>query len=142
MSGTFTRPGHFIIALYKAITNVCFLTQYLLFYLLDDITNVIIRDTRPAGQAKATFEQFFAYPVHVTRIILVNRLFMHRLPQRTALYARRVQRHAHGLDVSVWFAIGVERCRCVCYSGRTAHSALLSHSLQNRSQINEHQQII
>ena len=49
---------------------------------------------------------------------------MHRLPQGAALYARRVQRHAHGLDVSVWFAIGVERCRCVCYSRSTAHSSL------------------
>ena len=54
---------------------------------LDNVLYVIVRNIRPCWQTHTDFENGFRNTVDICRRILITRLFMHRLPNRTSLDA-------------------------------------------------------
>ena len=71
--------------------------------------DIVVGDTRTAGQAKSSFEERFGDTVHVGGAVREDRLFMHRFPERTCLYIVLVQPYTHRLHIRIRFAVGMEQ---------------------------------
>ena len=73
---------------------------------LDDVADVVVGDVRSGREAEAYGEERLADTVDVCGRITVDRLFVHRLPERTRLDAGGVEGQAHRLHVGVGLAVG------------------------------------
>ena len=90
---------------------------------VDDVADMVVRDPRTGGKADADAEQRLAHAVGVGGGVAVDRLTVHRFPQRARLYAGRVEGHAQGFDIVVGLAVGRGRF----YGVRDALSNLLTY---------------
>ena len=88
---------------------------------VDDVADVVIRDPRAGGKADADAEQRLAHTVGVGGGAAVDRLTVHRFPQRARLDAGCVEDHAQGFDIVVWLAVGRGRLYGVCDACSSAY---------------------
>ena len=70
----------------KSFVTRDILTYYTLLNAINDISDVIVRDIRTCRQAESHFEETLTHTIHIRRSILIDRLLVHRFPQRTALH--------------------------------------------------------
>ena len=94
-------------------------------YTSNDILNIPIRYIRAGRQAQPNLKQRFAHPIHISRAIPINRLLMHRFPQRTGFYTHRVKSHTHRLNIGIRLAIRM------CVNRRMSHTARTTNSILN-----------
>jgi len=96
-------------------------------HLSHDHADIVVGDAWTGRQTEAAFEERFAYAVHITRIVAVDRLQMHRFPDRSRFDARFVECQSHCLNIPVRFAIRMQRCRLMRYACSSANSPIHSH---------------
>ena len=89
-----------------------------------DAADVDIADPGAGGEADAALEERLADAVDVGGIGAIDGLAVHRLPERTALYAGLVQSHAQRLHIGVRLAVGHSRRRRMRHTCRAADSTL------------------
>ena len=103
--------------LLSIVTNI-------LLYTIHNISHILIRHIGAGRQAQPDLKQRFAHPIHVSRAIFIDRLLMHRLPQRAGFYTHRIKSHTHRLNIGIRLAIRMCVNRCVSHTARTTNSTL------------------
>ena len=91
-------------------------------YRLHNIPNIRIPHIRPSRQAHPHLKQSLANPINISRSPAINRLPMHRLPNRTSLNARSIQEYSQRLHIIIRLAIRSSTRRSVNNASSTAHS--------------------
>lgn len=81
------------------------LSYYLFLDTLNDKPHILITHTRPRRQAHSNLKNRFRNPVLIHRQILVYRLLMHRLPDRTSFNTSRVHQDTKSLHIIIRLAI-------------------------------------
>ena len=88
---------------------------------IHNIADIIIRNPRTSRETEAHLEESFLYTIGIYWSTCIDRLLVHRFPDRTTLYLLVEHKHTQSLNIIVWLAIRYGRVNCMDYLAKTEH---------------------